>query len=129
VVASLSPEKALASSVSSAAAIYPASPLCRVREDSFFVVAGPLLLFASPVMEEALAMTDWNLSLAKGMIRLGFLCPRIASPFLLAIISLASSVKADKNPSPAKDLICLGFLGLSSASPSIQGSKMDIVEP
>jgi hypothetical protein len=75
-------------------------------------------------------MTDWNPSPAKGMIRRGFLDPRIASPSLpLAIVSLASSVQADKNPAPTKGLICRGFLGLSTASPSTQGSKVDIEEP
>ena len=120
---SLSPEKALASqaiaSVSSTAAIYPANPLCKVREDSFSVAAGPLCSSTSLATEEALAMTYWNPSLAKGMIRRGFLDPRIASPSLpLAIVSPASSVQAEKNPAPMKGLICQGFLGLRSASPS-----------
>ena len=112
----------LAASFVPCAVDFPASPLCRDREDSF---SGPADSVFSPVTKETLVKADRIPSLAKGLIRRGFFSPRAVPPSSLVVMEASMSsqgkeevpVKADKIPVPEKGLIHQGCFGSKIASP------------
>jgi hypothetical protein len=80
-----------------------ASPLCRDREVNFFGA------------EETQVVRPP--SSAKGLLQCGFFGPRAASPSPMVLEASLSS--KGKDPIPEFGLICRGFIGLSSVSPSL----------